>query len=87
MKAKHVVTLLLIGLFAVGVPVGVVADEGPVIDPWTWEIESPLGTGLVVSKDGPSDRSQGMDSDDWSRKVEKDPSWITDSSITGFEGE
>ena len=60
MKARYIVTMLLVGMFAVGVPVGVVADEnldGPVTEAWG-VVESPLGTGAVISQDNPSDRSQ-----------------------------
>ena len=35
MKARYIVTMLLIGMFAVGVPVGIIADEnldGPVTE-------------------------------------------------------
>jgi hypothetical protein len=60
MKARYIVTLLLVGMFAVGLPVGVFADEnldGPVTEAWG-VVESPLGTGAVISQDNPSDRSQ-----------------------------
>ncbi len=63
MKARYFITLLLVGMFAVGVPVGVVADEnldGPVYNTWG-EIESPLGTGAVISQDNPSQRSDEVE--------------------------
>lgn len=62
MKAKYIVTLLLVGMFAVGVPIGAFADNGddPVIDAFG-EIEGPLGTGAVISQDYPSDRSQEVE--------------------------
>ncbi|NNG46331.1 MAG: hypothetical protein HKM86_04345 [Deltaproteobacteria bacterium] len=63
MKAKYIVTLLLVGMFAVGVPVGVLADEnldGPVFSAWG-EIEGPLGTGIVISQDDPSQQSQEVE--------------------------
>lgn len=55
MKAKYFVTLLLVGMFAVGVPAGVFADngDGPVIDAFG-DIEGPLGTGSVISQSGPA---------------------------------
>ena len=63
MKARYIVTMLLVGMFAVGLPVGVVADEnldGPVIEAWG-VVESPLGTGAVSSQDNPSERSQEVE--------------------------
>jgi len=48
MKAKYLVTLLLVGLFAVGFPTGVLAGEG--YDE-AWEINESLDTGALVSAD------------------------------------
>jgi hypothetical protein len=83
MKAKYFFVLLLIGMFAVGGPVGAVAEE------WfeeAYSINPPLETGALISSDNPSDRSMEKEYS-WSQKVETDPSWISDSSITGLEGE
>jgi len=65
MKAKYIVTLLLVGMFAVGVPVGAFADngDGPITDAFG-EIEGPLGAGAVVSKSNPSLQYQDVDESD-----------------------
>jgi hypothetical protein len=62
MKAKYIVTLLLVGMFAIGVPVGAFADngDGPVTDAFG-EIEGPLGAGAVISQDNPSEQSWNVD--------------------------
>jgi len=62
MKAKYIVTLLLVGMFAIGVPVGAFADngDGPVTDAFG-EIEGPLGTGAVISQDNPSQQYQDVE--------------------------
>jgi hypothetical protein len=67
MRAKYIVTLLLVGMFAVGVPAGVLADEnldGPVTEAWTpfGEVEPPLGAGsVIISQDEPSQQSLEME--------------------------
>lgn len=48
MKARYIMTLLLVGMFAIGLPVGVVADEG--YDE-AWEIHGPLDTGALAPAD------------------------------------
>ena len=55
MKAKYMVTLLLVAMFAIGVPVGVFADNGddPVTDAFG-EIEGPLGAGALISQNDPA---------------------------------
>lgn len=62
MKAKYFLTLLLVGMFAIGVPVAVVADNGdnPVTDAFG-EIQGPLGTGTLISNDNPSQRPHDME--------------------------
>ncbi len=62
MKARYIVTMLLVGMFAIGVPVGVVADNGddPVTDSFG-EIQGPLGTGTLITHDNPSQRPHDME--------------------------
>jgi hypothetical protein len=65
MKAKYFFVLLLIGMFAVGGPVGAVAEE------WfeeAYSINPPLETGALIPSDNPSDRSM--------EKVRHDPEWV-----------
>lgn len=69
MKAKYIVTLLLVGMFAIGVPVGAVADNGDnlVTDAFGetfGEIEGPLGTGALISQDNRFQQSQDVDESD-----------------------
>lgn len=78
MKAKFFITLLLVGIFAVGAPIGAVAEELAE----DYHLNQPISVGTVISDDNPADRYQKQE-----QKMEKDPSWVDDSSITGYEGE
>jgi len=62
MKAKYIVTLLLVGMFAIGVPVGAFADNGDdLVTDAFGEIEGPLGAGELISQDNPSWQVQDVD--------------------------
>jgi hypothetical protein len=57
MKAKYIVTFLLVGLFTVGFQTGVLAGENPAENPELWEIQDPLETGASASADEGISRS------------------------------
>lgn len=80
-KAKFFIMLLLVGIFAVGAPIGAVAEELEE----DYYLNQPISVGSVISNANPSDVNPSDRSQE--QEVEEDPSWGTDSSITGLEGE